>query len=174
MFLCLIRFTYYRKRDSNGDILSEPVVDKDVTVLFGFGVDPRSDGSLKCVASTLFEQEQYMWLNYRFSAQALSTMARPPIVTRTSQASEGMTAQDDLVDYYGTGDSARRREKDMYWKNSAEIAALKKQNAELFDRWGEDAENPMSGSAIKPHVKKNVFPLPADHVLEHQVNASHR
>lgn len=111
----LNQYLYRRLKDMHGDFLTKPIIDRKVTILFGYGFDPTPDGRLSCIASTLYEQEQYLWLNYRFSTTALNIMSRPPIFTRTTHSSEGVATQEDMVDYYSPWDSSDRRQRDMYF-----------------------------------------------------------
>lgn len=166
-------YRYYRLKTKDGQkILNEPVEDKNVHVLSGFGSDPLPSGKLTSAVATILDYEQYHALNYRFSLTALFNMSRPMLITEPAKDAAGVLTQDDMIDYYGGQDAIRERDQLAYELNESEIQHLNEQNRDYFENFYKDQEP--HTNALVPQAKRNIMPLPVGHRLVQQPTPSMR
>lgn len=167
---------------SNGVSLVNPIVDRKVSVLFGYDADPDATGRLLTPLSPLIKEEMFMKLLRDCAMQAEVILSKPEKVVQLPDTLGAKIPEGLSHGYYINGDTEQKREADRVERSTAEIWMAIQQSQRIRKHWDEVTKRELALNAGKsPHNRQglstqqaNLTPLTPGATLASQVLPSPR
>lgn len=173
------KFTYYKLFSKRLGSFGGERPDKKVMILSNFGYNPRYDGSLISITSTLLGNEFFINRMRMYALRAEHNRSDPMIFAQTTKDSVGALDPSNMFGMYGDIDPNTRMEERRYQYNDAEIRETIRHNKKYIEAVVEETcrkesnTTPSTVDIDKLQIKDNFFPLPTGYtIVPHQLPES--